>query len=97
MADVSIFLSKKDSLLFLIPILFVKSKQKKMNGLLKKRVFELVFILKVLKNIKIFNFYFMNKIKNLEIANTFEKSKLVIKTYNDYDKILILAQLFIIQ
>lgn len=56
----------------------MKLKEKKINGLFEKRVFEVVFILKIQKNIKIFNFCFINKIKNIEIVNVFEKLKLVI-------------------
>lgn len=49
-----------------------------MNDLLKKGVFEVVSILEMPKNVKIFNFCFVNKIKNIKIANTFEKLRLVI-------------------
>lgn len=38
----------------------------------------MIFILKDLKNIKNFNFCFLNKIKTIKIANDFEKLKLVI-------------------
>lgn len=38
----------------------------------------MIFILKDLKNIKIFNFCFINEIKTIEIANDFEKLNLVI-------------------
>ena len=60
MADVSIFLQEKESLPLLTPIPFVESRQKEMNGLFKKRVFEVVFISKVSKNIRIFNFCFVD-------------------------------------
>lgn len=79
MANISNFLQDKDFFIFLIFILFMKSKLRKINGLvLKKRVFEVVFILELLKNIRVFNFYFINEIKNIEIVNAFEKSRLVI-------------------
>lgn len=52
----------------------MKSRQKKKNSLLKKRIFEIVSILKMSKKIKIFNFCFINEIKNIKIANNFKKS-----------------------
>lgn len=54
-------------------------KQKKMNGLFENRVFKVVFILEVPRNNKIFNSYFVDKIKNIEIANGFEKLRLVVQ------------------
>ena len=91
MADISIFLQEKDFLPFLTPTPFVESKQKEMNSLLEKRVFEVVSILKMPKNIKIFNSCFVDKIKNIGTANVFEKSKLVVLAYNDHNKTLILT------
>ena len=79
MANVSIFLQEKDFLPFLIFTSFVKSTQKKINGLLKKRVFEVVSISKVPKNIRIFNSRFVDKIKNFAAANAFEKSRIVVQ------------------
>lgn len=67
----------------------MKSKKKKINSLFKKKDFELVFILKMLKNIKIFNSCFVNKIKNIKIANAFEKLRLIIEIYNNYNKMSI--------
>lgn len=96
MTNVFTFLQEKNLLPLLIPIFFVKSKQKKINGLFEKEVFKIVFILKVLKNIKIFNFCFVDEIKNIEIANAFKKSRLVVQTYNDYNKISIFIQSSII-
>lgn len=78
MVNISTFLQEKDFLPPLISIPFIESKQKKMNSLLEKSVFEVVFILKVPKNIKIFNFHFIDKIKNIGVANTFEKLRLII-------------------
>lgn len=57
---------------------FVQSYPKKLNSLLEKNVFEMVFILKIPKNTKIFNSYFVDEITNIEIANTFHKSRQVI-------------------
>lgn len=53
MADGFIFLQKKDFLSPLIPILFEESRQKKINNLFEKEVFELVSISEVQKNMRI--------------------------------------------
>lgn len=65
MAVVSTFLYQKDSLSPPTPKAYMESKQKKLNGLFEKLVFEVVSILKVLKNIKIFNSCFVDEIKIL--------------------------------
>ena len=49
-----------------------------MNGLLEKKVFKMVFILKVPKNIRIFNSWFVDEIKNIGAANIFKKSRLIV-------------------
>lgn len=67
-----------------------------MNGLFKKKVFEVIYILEMLKNIRIFNFSFMDKIKNLGAINIFVKLRLIVQTYNNYDKMSIFTQLFTI-
>ena len=92
MADVSTFLQGKDSLPPLTPTPFVESRQKEMNGLLEKGVFEVVSISEVPKNIRIFNSRFVDEIKNIGTANAFEKSRLVVQAYNDHDKMSILTQ-----
>ena len=51
MAGIFTFLQEKDFLPPLTPISFVESRQKEINGLLEKEVFEVVSILEVLKNI----------------------------------------------
>ena len=79
MADVSTFLQGKDSLPPLTPTPFVESRQKEMNGLLEKGVFEVVSISEVPKNIRIFNSRFVDEIKNIGTANAFEKSRLVVQ------------------
>ena len=50
----------------------------------------MVFISEVLKDIRIFNSRFVNKIKNIKIFNAFEKSRLVVQSYNNHGKIIIL-------
>lgn len=51
----------------------------------------MVSILELLKNIRIFNSRFVDKIKNIEIAKVFEKSRLAIQIYNNHDKTSILT------
>lgn len=57
----------------------------------------MISILEMPKNIKTFNSCFIDKIKNMEIVNIFEKLKLIIQVYNNYNKISILIQSYIIQ
>ena len=92
MAGVSTFLQEKDPLPPLTPTPFVESRQKEINGLLEKGVFEVVSISEVPKNIRIFNSRFVDEIKNIGTANAFEKSRLVVQAYNDHDKMSILTQ-----
>lgn len=54
-------------------------RQKKINGLFEKEVFEVVSILEVPKNIRIFNFCFVDKIKNIKTGKVFKKLKLVVQ------------------
>jgi hypothetical protein len=77
--------------------IFFKSRRKEINDLLKKRVFDLIIINVVFTNVRIFNFRFINEIKHTDIANVYEKSRLMIQVYNDHNKTLILTQSFIIQ
>ncbi len=102
-ADIIVFLQDDDShsnqfenVSFLIST-FVKSRRKEINDLLKKRVFELIIIDAVFKNVRIFNFRFVDEIKHSDISDVYEKFRLMIQTYNDHDKTLILTQLSTIQ
>ena len=54
-------------------------------------------ILELPKDIRIFNFRFVDKIKNIGTAIVFEKSRLVVQDYNDHGKTAILAQSSTIQ
>ncbi len=65
--------------------------------MLKRRVFELIIIENVFRDVRIFNFKFVNEIKHSSTSNAYEKFKLMIQTYNDQDKTLIFIQSFIIQ
>jgi hypothetical protein len=79
-----------------IPI-FTESRRKEINGLLEKRVFELIIIDAVLRNVRIFNFRFVDEVKHSGISDVYEKFRLVIQAYNDHDKTLVLTQFSTIQ
>ena len=66
---------------------FIDSRHKKINNLLKKRIFELINERDVLSDIRVFNARFVNEIKNENTKKTYEKSRLIIQTYNDSKKI----------
>ena len=74
---------------------FIVFKQKKVNGLLNKNVFEIVENISL--NVCIFKSRFVDEIKNAETEKTFEKSRLIIQIYNDKKKKFVLTQSFIIQ
>lgn len=56
---------KKDLLSHLLPQIFVKSKRKKINSQQDKKIFELIFIFKMPKNIQIFKSFFVVQIQNI--------------------------------
>jgi hypothetical protein len=76
---------------------FAESRRKEINDLLKRQVFEIITISEVSKNVRIFNFRFVDEIKHSDISQTYEKSRLMIQTYNDHEKTLMLTQALIIQ
>jgi hypothetical protein len=49
------------------------------------------------KNVRIFNFRFVDEIKHSDTPQSYEKSRLVIQAYNDHEKTLVLTQTLIIQ
>jgi hypothetical protein len=71
---------------------FTESRRKEINDLLEKRVFELIIIDAVLRNVRIFNSRFVDEIKHSGTPDVYEKSRLVIQAYNDHDKTLVLTQ-----
>ncbi len=75
----------------------MKSRRKEINDLLEKRVFELITINVVRRDVRIFNSRFVDEIKHSRTTDVYEKSRLVIQTYNDHDKTLMLIQSLIIQ
>ena len=80
-----------DSNCFLIENLFhsfqfIASRQKKISDLLKKNVFEFINERNVSSNIRVFNARFVNEMKNENTKKIYEKSRLIIQTYNDSEK-----------
>lgn len=70
---------------------------KKINGLLKKKAFEVNSFSNIFSKIRIFHFCFIDKIKNKRTAIIFVKSKLMIQAYNNYSKEKILTPSTIIK
>ena len=76
---------------------FIVSKQKKIDELLKKKIFKFVSISEIFQNTKLFNARFVNEIKNEDTEKIFEKSRLIMQTYNDFNKNQVFIQSSIIQ
>jgi hypothetical protein len=95
-ADITVFLQDDDPLSnqFENPPTptFAESRRKEINGLLEKRVFELITFDAVPRHVRIFNSRFVDEIKHPGTADAYEKSRLVIQAYNDQDKTLVLTQ-----
>ena len=97
-ADISIFLQndfQNDQLLQSAP--FVESRKKEINDLFEKGCFEIVPTANLSREIRIFNSRFVDEIKNIGTANAYEKSRLMMQTYNDEKKIEMLIQTSTIQ
>jgi hypothetical protein len=88
---------KLDSIIHIAFSQFASFRQKEINDIIEKDVFQLVRKNDVSSDVRIFNFRFVNEIKHLDIDKAFEKSQLVMQTFNDQNKNLVLTQLFIIQ
>jgi hypothetical protein len=76
---------------------FAAFRQKKINDLIEKNVFRSISKNDVSFDVRIFNFRFVNEIKHFDINKAFEKSRLVMQTFNDQNKNLMLTQSSIIQ
>ncbi len=76
---------------------FIASRQKKIASLLEKEVFISVNKRNVSTDVRIFSFRFVNEIKHSDTEKAFKKFRLVIQTFNDQNKILVLIQSSIIQ
>jgi hypothetical protein len=100
-ASISIFafavIIKLDSILHIAFFQFVAFRLKEINDLIEKNVFRSVSKNDVSFDVRIFNFRFVNEIKHSDINKAFEKSRLVMQTFNDQNKNLVLTQSFIVQ
>ncbi len=76
---------------------FTASRQQKIVDLLEKGIFLSVNRAEMLSDVRIFSFRFVNEIKHSSTEKAFEKFRLVIQTFNDQNKILVLIQSSIIQ
>ncbi len=65
--------------------------------LIEKDVFQSINLIDVFSSTRIFNSRFVDEIKHFNIDKTFEKFRLVIQTFNDENKNLVLTQSFFIQ
>jgi hypothetical protein len=88
---------KFDSIVHIALFQFAAFRQKKINDLIEKNVFQSINKNDVSFDVRIFNFRFVNKIKHLDIDKAFEKSRFVMQTFNDQNKNLMLIQSSIIQ
>jgi hypothetical protein len=99
-ADITVFLQDdvdSSSSTFVLTSTFIESRRKEINDLLKRQIFEIIIISEVFKNVRIFNFRFVDEIKHSDISQAYEKFKLMIQTYNDHEKTLMLTQASTIQ
>ena len=87
-ADISIFLKNDD----ISQLPFTESRYKEINSLLEKGAFKFVTISDISIKMRIFNYCFVDEIKNEGIATAFEKSRLVIQAYNNDAQEEILTQ-----
>jgi hypothetical protein len=70
---------------------FSASRQKELTKLLTKDVFDIVKLSKIPNKIRLFNFRFVNQVKNKGTNKAFKKSRLVIQAYNNSEKALVLT------
>ena len=91
--DITIYISR-----FISPSAnFQTFRLKKLNELLEKRVFKIIYIDDLFIKTRVFENRFMNQMKNEETEKAFEKSRFIIQTFNDSEKQKILTQTPIIQ
>jgi hypothetical protein len=96
-ADIIVFLQDDEEISSTSTFTFADSRRKEINDLLKRQVFEIITISEVLKNVRIFNFRFVDEIKHSDTSQAYKKFRLMIQAYNDYEKTLVLTQAFTIQ
>jgi hypothetical protein len=88
---------KFDSIVHIVLSQFAAFRQKKINDLIEKDVFQSINKNDVSLDVRIFNFRFVDEIKHFDIDKAFEKSRFVMQTFNDQNKNLMLIQSSIIQ
>jgi hypothetical protein len=88
---------KLDSIVHIAFSHFAAFRQKKINDLIEKNVFQSINKNDVSFDVRIFNSRFVDEIKHFDIDKAFEKSRLVMQMFNDQNKNLILIQSSIIQ
>ncbi|KHJ30188.1 hypothetical protein EV44_g3772 [Erysiphe necator] len=71
---------------------FEKSRQKEIQGLLEKGVFEYVRLSDIPLGTRIFNSRFVDEVKNKGTDKAFEKSRLVVQAFNNKGKDFVLTQ-----
>ncbi len=76
---------------------FAAFRQKEINDLIEKDVFQSVRTDDVSFDVRIFNSRFVDEIKHFDIDKAFEKSRLVMQAFNDQNKNLVLTQSSTIQ
>jgi hypothetical protein len=90
-------ITKLDSVVHIALSQFAAFRQKEINDLIEKDVFQSVRTDDVSFDVRIFNFRFVDEIKHFDIDKAFEKSRFVVQTFNDQNKNLMLTQSFTIQ
>ena len=58
--------------------LFINLQYKEINKLLKKSIFAVIIKKDILQGVRIFNLYFINKIKHFSTNKAYKKSRLII-------------------
>ncbi len=98
-ASISLFAvaSKFDSIVHIALSQFAAFRQKEINDLIEKDVFQSVRTDDVSFDVRIFNSRFVDEIKHFDIDKAFEKSRLVVQAFNDQNKNLVLTQSSTIQ
>ena len=78
-SNLAVFLLNKiDSSTSSPRIPYAESRRKEINDLLNKRIFDVIALTDVLSGVKLFNFRFVDEIKNPSTSTAFEKSRLVV-------------------
>jgi hypothetical protein len=88
---------KFDSIVHIAFSQFAAFRQKKINDLIEKNVFQSIDKNDVSLDVRIFKSRFVDEIKHLDIDKAFEKSRFVIQTFNDQNKNLVWIQSSTIQ